>query len=158
MRRLLILFMLAVLTGGVLTAQLNRTDRINAEKIAFFTKRLALSAEDAQKFWPVYNDFSSRKAKLTQEKNGIIRFSAQNFDNMSDKEKVESADRIIAIIGEEAELSTEYHSKFRDVLGPARLLLLYQTEEQFKNYLLRKLQERRNQQTPANQARRRLPL
>jgi hypothetical protein len=74
---------------------------------------------------------------------------------MSEQEKTESADRIVRIITEDAELSSEFHIKFGEVLGDARVLRLYQTEEQFKNYLLRQLQQRRNQEKPVQQIRRR---
>jgi hypothetical protein len=33
-------------------------------KIAFITKQLALTTEEAQKFWPLYNDFSDKAKSL----------------------------------------------------------------------------------------------
>ena len=33
-------------------------------KIAFITKQLSLSTEEAQKFWPLYNDFSDKAKSL----------------------------------------------------------------------------------------------
>jgi hypothetical protein len=33
-------------------------ERIKAQRIAFITQRLALTPDEAQKFWPVYNQFS----------------------------------------------------------------------------------------------------
>lgn len=44
-------------------------DRPNVQglKIAFITKQLSLSSEEAQKFWPVYYDFSDKARKIRQE-------------------------------------------------------------------------------------------
>ncbi|HQR92490.1 MAG: hypothetical protein B7Y15_02205 [Bacteroidetes bacterium 24-39-8] len=44
-------------------------DRPNIQglKIAFITKQLSLSSEEAQKFWPVYYDFSDKARKIRQE-------------------------------------------------------------------------------------------
>lgn len=41
----------------------NRTEAI---KIAFITKELNLSPEEAQKFWPVYNDYIAELRKARQ--------------------------------------------------------------------------------------------
>lgn len=44
-------------------------DRPNIQglKIAFITKQLSLNSEEAQKFWPVYYDFSDKARKIRQE-------------------------------------------------------------------------------------------
>jgi hypothetical protein len=36
-------------------------EKLTAYKIAFFTQRLDLTPAEAEKFWPVYNDYSARK-------------------------------------------------------------------------------------------------
>jgi len=40
---------------------------IQGLKIAFITKQLNLSSEEAQKFWPVYYDFGDKARKIRQE-------------------------------------------------------------------------------------------
>jgi hypothetical protein len=44
-------------------------DRPNIQglKIAYITKQLSLNSEEAQKFWPVYYDFSDKARKIRQE-------------------------------------------------------------------------------------------
>lgn len=44
-------------------------DRPNIQglKIAFITKQLSLNSEEAQKFWPVYYDFSDKARRIRQE-------------------------------------------------------------------------------------------
>jgi hypothetical protein len=52
-------------------------DRPNIQglKIAFITKQLSLNTEEAQKFWPVYYDFSDKARKIRQdEKDDEIAF------------------------------------------------------------------------------------
>ena len=121
-------------------------ERIAAEKVAFFTKRLNLSVEEAEKFWPVYNDYSNRKEKINQERNTLMRYANQNSSNLTPAEMEEAGDKIIGYLVEEAELSKEYHEKFKDILSPEKVLRLYGAELQFKTYLLNQLQQRREQQ------------
>ena len=126
-----------------LFSQAARNNRIEAEKIAFFTKKLDLSAGEAQEFWPVYNDYASRRNKIVQEKNGLMRYLNQNIDNLSEKEVEESGDRLVSFGVSEAELTMTYHEKFKEVLPPAKVVRIYSAEMQFKTMLLNQLQQRR---------------
>lgn len=146
MRQKLIIAVIIMVFATPLFSQSINSDRIEAERIAFFTKKLDLSPEEAQKFWPVYNDFTSRKDKIIQERNGLIRYLNQNLNNLSDKEVEESGDKLISFILEEAELTRIYHEKFKEVLPPAKVVKIYSTEVQFKTMLLNKLRQRREQQ------------
>lgn len=141
---LLLLIIVPFVTGSMVQAQNN--ERIAAEKVAFFTRRLGLSVDEAEKFWPVYNDYSSRREKMNQDKNSLMKYVNQNFRNLSSKELEESADRIIQYSVDEASLLKEYHEKFKSILSPEKVIRLYATEIQFKTYLLNQLQERRQQQ------------
>lgn len=123
-------------------------ERIRSEKIAFFTRRLSLTSEEAEKFWPVYNDFSNRKQKLNQDKNSLVKYASQNYSNLSVEELEEAGDKIIDFQTSEAALAKEYHEKFKKVLPPEKVILLYATEVQFNSFLLNQLQERRQQQAP----------
>ncbi|MCD4770092.1 MAG: hypothetical protein K8R35_08000 [Bacteroidales bacterium] len=154
MRQRLIVTIITIVLGTPLFSQADRIDRIEAEKIAFFTKRLDLSSEEAQKFWPVYNDFSSRKDNIVKERNELMRDLRQNIDNLSDKEVEESGDKLISFIIEDAELTRIYHEKFKEVLPPAKVVRIYSTEIQFRTMLLNRLRQRREQQAPGG---RRIP-
>ena len=41
----------------------NFQDRIKAQKIAFFTEKIQLTVQEAERFWPVYNEFENDKNK-----------------------------------------------------------------------------------------------
>jgi hypothetical protein len=77
------LLIIAVFIGlmATVTAQDNKGgngkndgSRIEALKIAYLTKKLNLSTEEAQKFWPIYNKYSDEiraariEAKTSNEK------------------------------------------------------------------------------------------
>ncbi len=149
MKNFVCIFLL-VTSFGINTAfsQGVRADRIEAEKVAFFTKRLELTSAEAEKFWPVYNDYTSRRDKLTQDRNALVRYLNQNYSNLSDKELLESSDRLIDFEMQQANLSKSYHEKFKVILPPSKLVRLYYAEVQFKTLLLNQLQNQRGQQAP----------
>lgn len=154
MKKYLITFLLFAISGTTIIAQNNQQNRINAEKIAFFTRNLDLSSQEAEAFWPVYNDYSNRKAKITQEINSVLRYAGQNFRNMSEEEMEEYGDRLVRLKLQEAELLVEYHKKFKEVLQVDKVMRLYNTENRFKTYLLEQLKQRREtRQTPQQRRR-----
>jgi hypothetical protein len=71
MKKIFTLLCLLVFFEISAQAQLDRApaDRPNIQglKIAFITKQLSLNSEEAQKFWPVYYDFSDKARRIRQE-------------------------------------------------------------------------------------------
>lgn len=59
---------LILLFAGAATASAQKcpadNEAIMAEKIAYFTKELQLTPEEAQQFWPVYNQLWNKKKEL----------------------------------------------------------------------------------------------
>jgi hypothetical protein len=117
-------------------------DKLNAYKIAFFTRRLNLTSQEAEKFWPVYNEFQSKRNVIQTERQGLNRNINQNMLNMSEKEMIETGDKLISFQVQEASLAQEYHKKFREILSPAKVLRLYQAENQYRMQLLNELEKR----------------
>jgi hypothetical protein len=165
-RGIIVLIVLSVFSLWQLKAQnrqnqiLNQNpnlEKLNAYKIAFFTRRLNLTSGEAEKFWPVYNEFQNKRIVIQTERQSLNRNVNQNMLNMSEKEMTETGDRLISLQIQEASLSQEYHKKFREILSPAKVLRLYQAENQYRIQLLNELEKRQpgmnNQQQRAPQRR-----
>lgn len=118
-------------------------DRLTAFKIAFFTSRLDLSPGEAEKFWPLYNDFSERKTKLQTERISLMRYASQNEAGMSAGELTSTADKLVKTFVDEASLVVSFNEDLKKVLPPAKVIRLYQIENQYKQQLLRELNQRR---------------
>ena len=139
--RYLIILIVAIMSFSSVYSQ-NTDDarkRIHEEKVAFFNRKLNLSKGEAQEFWPVYNDYQNRKNKILKEKRTLMRYYTENNSNMSEKELTNTLNRYIAFEREETELLVLYNEKFRAFLPDEKVLKIYVTEVQFKDYLLKKL-------------------
>ena len=144
MKRKFILLMIFAGLGTIyISAQNPNRERLNAYKIAFFTRRLNLTPQEAEKFWPVYNEFQDAKNKIQLERIEINRNFNMNELNMTEMEMREAGDRLVDLEVREAEMVMEFHNKIRDILPPVKVLRLYQAENQYKQQLLKELQERR---------------
>jgi hypothetical protein len=116
-------------------------EKLNAYKIAFFTRRLNLTSQEAERFWPVYNEFQDRRIAIQTERQKLNRYINQNELNMSEKEMIEAGDKHIALQVQEAALAQEFHKRFREILSPAKVLRLYQAENQYRLLLLNELKD-----------------
>jgi hypothetical protein len=132
---------IVLLTVSRSAAQEQPREKLEAYRIAFFTKRLNLTPQEAQKFWPVYNEFQEKKNKIQIEKLRLNRNFNQNELNMSEKEMIDAGDRFIALEVQGASLAQEYHNKFKEVLSPVKVLRLYQAENQYRLQLLQELKQ-----------------
>lgn len=116
-----------------------RLEQINAEKIAFYTERMSLSPEEAKVFWPVYNDMFSRKEKIFNERKTLSEYFRSNRENLKEKEFEQLSDKVIELQIQEAKLSEEFHKKLKTILPAEKVMVLYQSESEFRNHLLRRL-------------------
>lgn len=120
-----------------------KAEKIKTWKIAFFTEQLNLTPEEAQKFWPVYNEYESKLEELRKKRRQERRSAKDNLDEMDDKEIEALVDSEMAFRQKELDLQKEYHGKFKSVLPPRKVAKLYAAEEQFKVILLKRMQELR---------------
>ena len=112
-------------------------ERIQAEKIAFFTSHLNLSVEEAQKFWPVYNEY-------TKELESVHRQAAAALSSFKKKD-LKEADYDKAIndygkaLSKEGELAIKYGKEFKKILSAEKAAKVLNIENEFRMYLLNKL-------------------
>lgn len=120
-------------------------DKIEAQKIAYITNTLSLTAAEAQQFWPIYNEFSDKNEELVKAfRKNNIEDKEVNPETISDKEALEIADGQIIQAQQILDLRKKYHIEFKKVLPPKKLLKLYQAERDFKKFLLKEIKERRD--------------
>lgn len=109
--------------------------QIESVKIAYITRRLELSPEEARRFWPVYNNYQKEINEVLRQK----RAARLNNDKNAD-------DRLAGELNFEESLLNirkKYQKEFTKVIPSEKVLLLYQAEREFREQLIRQLRERR---------------
>ncbi|MCB8999260.1 MAG: hypothetical protein H6540_04220 [Bacteroidales bacterium] len=124
-----------------------RLDKLQAEKIAFFTEELSLTKTEAEKFWPVYNDYSNRRDKINQDRKALYQYIDKNSSFMSEQEVKDALAKFILYQKQETELLETFNRKFLEILPPAKVMKIYVTENKFKVYILRLIKD--NRQIPS---------
>lgn len=128
-----------------LTAQNPNLEKFNAYKIGFFTKKMNLTSQEAERFWPVYNDYQKQKLQIQRDKIRLVRDYNQNGALLDDNQLTEMGDKYIKCIADEAALAVAFHKRIKDILPPVKVIRYYQAENQYKIQLLKELQKNRQQ-------------
>lgn len=128
--------------GGAQKVDGNKEDKILALKMAFFTQKLDLSSEEAQRFWPIYNAFQNELKQLRKTRKNLLQDVSENYETMTDKEIELLLDDELNLSQKEIDLRKRYHPQFKTVLSIRKVALMYKAEEQFKRRLLEEIQKK----------------
>ena len=142
------LLVICCLSGAAQDIPPEKMERFNAQRVAFFTDRLRLTSKEAQVFWPIYNEYQDEKNKIIEGRKELTRNLMQNQRTLSDKEIEELGDKYVESVKKEAGLLEVYHKKFKEILPIRKVMRIYSTETQFKNFLLRQIQQSREIRNP----------
>jgi|GEM_PF-128348 len=133
----------------------DRFARIEKEKKAYITKQLGLTSSEAKEFFPLYDQYRTELTMLQRERRrvrtadtgqrGAASRSLRN--ERFQRDLVPNPDRdMIAFDAKRLELKKNYRERFADAIGLARASQFFEVEEEFNEYLMRHLQNRRNAQ------------
>lgn len=103
--------------------------RLQSLEIAYITKELNLSPEEAQKFWPLYNLYANemRDAFKNRKKGDVLDSQQQLLD-----------------------IRKKYRSEFLKVLSQDRVNKFFNAENKFRDMIRRELQQRQLQKQQLN--------
>lgn len=124
-----ILFLICTLSFSLLAQESDPTQeadgsRIEALKIAYITKKLNLSPDEAQKFWPIYNKYANEMREVRRD---------QRRNNVSE---IETEEKILKI-------RKKYNTEFSRALNPDKVNTFFRSEKDFGNFVRKELSERR---------------
>ncbi|UIR54962.1 hypothetical protein LZQ00_11800 [Sphingobacterium sp. SRCM116780] len=135
-KNILVVFCFCIIGLSSTYAQDNeRFQMIENEKVAFITRELNLSRNEAQQFFPIYNEYSKQMWSVKKAKTG----------NGSPKNSLRGGGSrdVIAYDAKEVEIKKSYREKFAKVIGNARASQFFQVEQEFREYLIKSLNNRR---------------
>ena len=128
MKRIILLILLyaAIALPGMAQDNPKDAGRIQAYKIAFLTRKLNLTPEEAQRFWPIYNKYEDelRNARIENRQNKASEIATE--------EKI-------------LNIRKKYNGEFTKALSTDKVNTLFKSEKEFGNIVQKEFLERRNQ-------------
>jgi hypothetical protein len=121
MKKNILLLLVMFGSFNLVSAQRNpnqQGEKVQALKIAFITQKLQLTSAEAEKFWPVYNQYENEVRSL--------RSNNQNGDVLENEEKL-------------LNIRKKYKPSFEKIIGPEKANQLFLVEKEFRNVLIKRL-------------------
>src|SRR5512139_1090077 len=108
---------------------------VRKEKVAILSELMGLSAEEASRFWPVYNDFDKALTVLADERIALIRMYAENFGSITDATATKLANGALDLDAKRNELKRQYFQKMSQALNPRLAARFLQIENQLEKII-----------------------
>ena len=106
---------------------------MRASREQLLAVNLGLSSEEADRFWPLYREYSAKKAALGDDRLKIIMDYATAYPDVSDATAKSLVDRHVKYSKSMNSLKDRYVGKFGKVLPPAKLMRFLQMESRLDN-------------------------
>ncbi len=121
-----------------------KREQIKALKIAYITDELKLTADEASKFWPLFNAYEEKQKNFRKER--IRSFMDQSGTNAIDKMTEKEAASILNDIENSEEDAFQNRKKFvaslKPILPATKILKLKKAEEGFNKKLLKQFRDK----------------
>ncbi|MEN8799259.1 MAG: hypothetical protein ABF293_08435 [Flavobacteriaceae bacterium] len=118
-------------------------EKIKTLKVAFITERLGLTSDEAQAFWPVYNEHEKNIQRIRRTERVEIQAKFMDMDLLTQSEASELLNQLMELEMTKQKLHIAFLEKMTTVISPKKTLLLIKAEEDFKRRLLREMQKRK---------------
>ena len=89
---------------------------------------LPLTADEATKFWPVFDQYRKDAIKPNDQRWAVIKEYAQNYDSMTDAQANDYMKRATAVDQQVLALRLSYVPIFEKVISPKKTALWYQID------------------------------
>jgi hypothetical protein len=108
---------------------------IRSQKKQLIAANMPLTDTEAQKFWPVYDQYTAELVKINNDKYALIQEYVQSNGNMTDAQADNWSTRILKVDADVTALRQTYWANFRKVL-PAKKAAVYEQIERRAQMLI----------------------
>jgi hypothetical protein len=116
----------------------SRLNQLDNARIAFITGRLTLTQDQAQRFWPVYNEFVAKRRELNRTARQL-RLATTNNAALTDAQLRDNFTQDFAIRQQQLNLEKDYFERVQKVLSLRQVAQLYQAERDFTKEVLQRV-------------------
>jgi hypothetical protein len=113
-------------------------DRIRAAEIAYLSQKLDLTPDEAQKFWPLYNQYTREVEVLIAER----RNRTAPTERKEIQKQAIAGDNELKYDQRMLDIKTHYNREFQKVLPATKAGSVFRSEREFRNQLIRTYKER----------------
>ena len=114
-----------------------KKEQIRALKVGFITTELALTTEEAAKFWPIYNAYDDKQFEIRHQKMKASRQRMDaDLDKMSEKEAATLLAQMESTEDELYQIRKKFITNLKGILPSVKIIKLKKAEDDFNRKLL----------------------
>jgi Spy/CpxP family protein refolding chaperone len=115
----------------------DKKEQIRAMKVGFITNELALTTDEAAKFWPIYNAYDDKQFELRHQKMKAFKSRMDSdFTKMSEKDACMLLAQMESNEDELYQLRKKFIANLKGVLPAVKIIKLKKAEDDFNRKLL----------------------
>lgn len=142
MNRALLIAFVFLLGTNWFYAQRPAKDRIKTLKVAYLTEQLSLTKQEAQQFWPVYNENEDAMENIRKKERQQFGNRFENISELSEGEADKMIEQFIKLQTEKHEIEQGFIKDLQGVIPSKKVILLFRAERNFKKRLLQQYRKR----------------
>lgn len=120
-----------------------------AKRVSYMTEKMQLSPQEAQKFWPIYNEYDRLRGECHEKRRELERKAQNNYDKLSEADFKKLNAEIVALSQKECGLTKTYNDKFLTVLPAKKVILIGPTENEFRFKMIREFRQKEKENNPS---------
>lgn len=113
-------------------------EKIKTLKTAHITEGLNLSPKDAEKFWPIYNDFETKRRALYRKERADI----EDLECISEEKASAMLSEYVDLEREDYLLKKKFFADLRNIFTAKQIIKLKKVEDEFNRQLIKEYRER----------------
>lgn len=133
------IILLFFLLAPALSLSQGDRNKVEALRAAFISKKLELSGSEADKFWPVYNEYNDKVKALRRNLRQSYRKRAEPLSE-ADAEELYQLE--LKTRQAEWEVHKLYTEKLKGIIGVKKMVRLRVAEEEFRRDMLSTLKDK----------------
>jgi hypothetical protein len=106
--------------------------KLDAWHTAFLTSEMQLTTEEAQKFWPIYNEYKAEMENLEKP----VKAVGKTIEQMSDAELRQMIYKELDNEQQRVNMNKKYIDRFLTILPAIKIVRLKKAEREFKKMVL----------------------
>ncbi|MEX1382214.1 hypothetical protein [Lutibacter sp.] len=146
MKKLLFITFLLIITSSSVVSQKMNRQKITLLKTAFITDAIVLKPKEAEKFWPVYNQYSNQlqqlKFKIEGGKMREIK-AAGGVENISETDAQEIINQSLVFEKEIYETKIKMVKELSKIISAQQIVKLQKAERDFNKRILQEYGRRK---------------
>lgn len=123
-----------------LSAFAQKNEKLKALKVAHITEHLDLTEQEAQAFWPIYNN--NEKARLKHRQNVNILKKKEDVSSFTEAEAKNFIDSFNTMEETRFKQDKAYRNKLLTVLPAKKVIALMRAEHHFRKKMIKEFKER----------------